>query len=300
MNNLTLRQLRAFAAVAKAESFTAAARELHLTQSALSMLVRELERGVEIQLLDRNTRRVRLSDAGVEFLPTVLRTLNDLDEACAHLGDLRDLKRGIVRVAAPQLMACCFMPDVIATFRGRYPNIVVDLHDTLPESLLDDLKTGRVELAVGQDILVEADIDRQKLFSDRHMVACKASHPLASRNSVSWRDLEPFTFIAPTRDFRRRALPELAPEDRAWLQRRSVVEVSYVTTALGMVSSGLGVTICPTHAASLAAAYDLVMIELCKPEFSRDVCVYMTRDRALSPAAARFLDALKAIPEAAS
>ena len=76
--NLTLRQLRAFAAVAETGSFTAAARQLHLTQSALSVLVRELEREIGVQLLDRHTRRVQLSEAGREFLPSVHRLLGDL------------------------------------------------------------------------------------------------------------------------------------------------------------------------------------------------------------------------------
>jgi DNA-binding transcriptional LysR family regulator len=115
--NLTLRQLRAFAAVAETGSFTAAAQQLHLTQSALSVLVRELEREMGVQLLDRHTRRVQLTEAGREFLPSVHRLLGDLTTAVAGVTDLRDKKKGVLRLAAPQLMACTLMPRVIAVYR---------------------------------------------------------------------------------------------------------------------------------------------------------------------------------------
>src|SRR5690606_24676409 len=133
---LTLRQLRAFVAVAEAGSFTAAARTLHLTQSALSVLVRELEREMGVQLLDRHTRQVLLTEAGREFLPSAQRLLAELAGAVAGVTDLRDKKKGVLRLAAPQLMACAFMPPVIAAYRARYPDVEVRLADTLPERLL--------------------------------------------------------------------------------------------------------------------------------------------------------------------
>ena len=154
--NLTLRQLRAFAAVAETGSFTAAAATLHLTQSALSVLVRELEREMGVQLFDRHTRRVLLSEAGREFQPSVQRLLADLAGAVAGVTDLRDKKKGVLRLAAPQLMACTLMPRVIAAYRERYPGLDVRLADTLPEHLLAGVLSGEVELAVGQDVAVDA------------------------------------------------------------------------------------------------------------------------------------------------
>ena len=79
--NLTLRQLRAFAAVAKLGSFTAAATRMHLTHSALSVLVRELERELGARLFDRHTRRLLLTEAGHELLPYATRVLADLEQA---------------------------------------------------------------------------------------------------------------------------------------------------------------------------------------------------------------------------
>ena len=292
--NVSLRQLRAFAAVAQAGSFTAAARDLHLTQSALSVLVRELERELGVQLLDRHTRRVQLSEAGREFLPSVHRLLAGLQTAVAGVTDLRDKKKGVLRLAAPQLMACTLMPQAIAAFRSRYPEVEVRLADTLPEQLLNGVMAGEVELAVGQDVAVDDAIARRTLFRDRHWLICPPDHPFARRRSVRWAELGPWTFIAPTRDFRGRIAPELAADARALLERPGTQEVSYMTTALGMVAAGQGLTVCPTYSSPLVRAWGLTMVRLAAPDFHREVCVYADARRSPSPAAAAFVELLVA------
>ncbi|CAN7697438.1 LysR substrate-binding domain-containing protein [Variovorax sp. LjRoot84] len=292
--NLTLRQLRAFDAVADTGSFTAAAARLHLTQSALSVLVRELEREMGVQLFDRHTRRVLLSEAGREFQPSVQRLLADLAGAVAGVTELRDQKKGVLRLAAPQLMACTLMPRVIAAYSARYPDIDVRLADTLPEHLLAGVLSGEVELAVGQDVAVDpAVIKRRTLFRDRHWLICPPDHAFARRRQVRWSELGPYTFIAPTRDFRQRVLPELDADARELMLRATTQEVSYMTTALGMVASGLGLTVCPTYSASLVKAHGLQMVKLDRPDFHREVCVYAASRRSLSPAAAGFVEMLE-------
>ncbi len=114
--NVSLRQLRAFVAVAELESFTGAAQQLHITQSALSLMIKDLESELGIRLLDRTTRSVRLAEAGHAFLPLVVGVLEDLERAIESVADLRDLKRGVARIAAPQLMSLTLLPT-----RARCP-----------------------------------------------------------------------------------------------------------------------------------------------------------------------------------
>jgi DNA-binding transcriptional LysR family regulator len=207
--------------------------------------------------------------------------------------DLRDKKKGVLRLAAPQLMACTLMPRVIAVYREAYPDIDVRLADTLPEHLLAGVMAGDVELAVGQDVAVDAAIERRTLLRDRHWLICPPGHAFAKRREVRWHELEPYTFIAPTRDFRQRVLPELAPAERDYMLRPATQEVSYMTTALGMVASGLGLTVCPTYSAPLVRAHGLQMVRLESPDFYREVCVYSAARRTLSPAAASFVEVLE-------
>src|SRR5574338_622948 len=121
--NITLRQLRAFVAVACTGSFTLAAERLFVTQSALSGLIKELEQSLGVRLFDRSTRRIELSDVGRGIFPLIDKILLDLDRVIDEVTNLKALKKGLARVAAPQLMACTLLPEVIGSFHGAFPEI---------------------------------------------------------------------------------------------------------------------------------------------------------------------------------
>lgn len=104
-SQVTIKQLRAFAAVAREGSFTAAAQQLFISQSALSALVRTLEAALGLRLLDRTTRRLELTTSGQDLVPTVQRLLDDLDRMAGDLFDVTERRRGRVRVGATPLLA---------------------------------------------------------------------------------------------------------------------------------------------------------------------------------------------------
>ena len=290
--NLTIRQLRAFIAVAGYSSFTEASRSLHLTQSALSVLIREMERELGVKLFDRNTRNVALTEIGEEFHPSAVRMLRDLDAAVTSVSDLREKRRGLLRLAAPQLMACTLIPQLIAHWRVEFPLVGVRLTDTLPEDLLGALQSAQAELAIGPDMMALADqkgdIESSPLFRDRHWLVCPGGHELGKRQKVRWEELAAWPFIPPTRDFARRVLPEVGPLP-AHMLAHPAHSVSYMTTAMGLVAAGLGLTVVPTYAGALVKAHGLRMIRLEQPALYREVCVYRVAGRALSPAAESFL-----------
>lgn len=289
--NVTLRQLRAFTAVAALGSFTAAARQLHLTQSALSVLVRELERELGTRLFDRHTRSVRLTDAGSDFLPHVEQMFVALEAGAASVVGLRDKRRGLLRIGAPQLMACTLMPRVIAAFREIHPAIDVRLVDTLPELMLQRLSGGDVEMAIGPDLATGPEVLRRPVLADRHWLICRPDHPLAAQSRIRWADVARHPFIAPTRDFMKRLVPELAAERRP-VRLEPAFEVSYMTTALGLAAAGLGVTACPSYSRPIVRGYGLTMLPLTAPVFYREVCAFTLAGRSPSPAAAAFLATL--------
>lgn len=295
----TLKQLKAFAAIAATGSFTEAAMALHLTQSAISVLIRDLEQELGVQLLDRTTRKVTVTEAGHELLPTAQSIFNNLAATVERLNDIRDKKSGTLRVAAPQLMASTVMPRLISQWLGEYPGITVKLHDTLPERLLSVLRDGEVELAIGPDRFPSGreagntrEISEIPLFRDQHQLVCPAHHPLASKKVVRWEETSAWPFIAPTRD----AFASLS----ATLQAHGIAmakpahEVSYVTTAMGMVANGMGLTTCPTSSEALVHAHGLVMIPLVKPVYYRQIYIYYMAGKSLSPAANSFIKSIQA------
>ncbi|CAG9168046.1 HTH-type transcriptional activator CmpR [Cupriavidus laharis] len=290
--NVTLRQLRAFQALARTGSFTLAAESLYITQSALSGLIKELEQTLGTRLVDRSTRRVFLTSAGERLYPLLDGVLYDLDSALKHVADHRDMKTGQVRIAASQLLASTLMPELIAAYQAEHPLIEVRLADTPVETVMARVLAGEAELGIGPEREPNSDIASTRLFDGPFMAVFPPDHALddGSRGQqLCWADLLAHPVITLqgqftemlTRDLRA-ASPELALTPAA--------EVAYMSTALSMVKAGLGVALCIPYAASLIEVYGLRMRPLVSPEVCRSFEVFTRRGRTLSPAAQSFLD----------
>src|SRR5262249_20739213 len=156
------------------------------------------------------------------------RVLRELEDAVHSVGELRDKKKGLLRVCAPQMMACTLMPQVIAAFGERFPDAEVQLSDTVPEQMLERVLSAQVELAVGPAVPPPPDPERRRLLRDRHHFICQPSHALAGRKQVRWRELAGLPFIEPTHDFMRRLEPELAAAGLAAPLVLPVHRVSYM------------------------------------------------------------------------
>ena len=281
----TVRQMRALVAVARTGSFTLAAELLHVTQSALSGQIKELEQLLGVRVVERNTRRVQLSEVGRELYPLFDKMLQDLDGAMADIASRKALKKGMVRVAAPQLMCCTLLPEVIAAYRADYPGVQVQLIDVPVDNVSPRVSSGEVDVGIGPERDIGAEVDAQLLFEMPFVAVCPAGHPLASRSEVRWEDLNAHPLIALQGQFTERLLREmhtLSPYN----------EVTFMTTALAMVASGLGVTACLPYAAPMVRRYGLEMRPLIEPELTRKFFIYTKSSRTPSPAAERFISFL--------
>lgn len=290
--NLTLRQLRAFVAVARLGGFTAAAKRLHLTQSALSGLVKELESALGVRLFDRSTREVAITDAGREFLPLALRVLDDIADAAARAGEIAASDRGVVRVAALELASCSLLPEVIAAFRQRHAKIEVRLADTVLEQVLARVRAGEADLGIGPEPAPDPELDRAPLLAAPFMLVCPPAHRLAKKRRVTWVDLRGEHFITMIRNFRAQVMAGTAGWP-AGVEFASLREVALATTALGMVRAGLGVSVAPVYAEPLVRGFDLTLRPLVDPVVSAELFVFTRRGRSLPPAAQRFVAFLR-------
>jgi DNA-binding transcriptional LysR family regulator len=210
-------------------SFTGAAKRLHITQSALSLLIKDLETELGVRLLERTTRTVRLSDVGMSFRPLVHGVLQDLERAVASVADLRDLKRGVARIAAPQLMSLTLLPQVLATHRSRHPGVQARIVECLMEQLEAKVLSGEADLGVGPERTVGPDIELIALMKAPVMLVCPKRHPLATARRVTWKDVVAQPFIAQGGEYSARIDRDL----HAWskdLSLRPTDEVTYLTT----------------------------------------------------------------------
>lgn len=285
--NVSIRHLRAFVAISELKSFTLAARRLHVTQSALSLLIRDLERQLKVRLMDRGPRGISLTAAGVDFLPPATKVLEDLDAAVSGATQLRDRRRGIVRVTCTPLYASTFVPQVVVDFRARYPNIDIRLLDTLNEEVLRRILIGEADLGVAPQRPTPPEINETPLFADRIDVICPRGHELAKRKSVTWKQVLSYPFISLTRDFTARLQADLSARSSS-LVISPVHEVSYLATAFGLVQIGQGITAQPLAARSMLASFGLVSVPTVQPIIYRHISLFTRRGHTLSPAADGF------------
>lgn len=288
--NVTLRQLRAFIAVARSGSFTEAGALLHVTQSALSGLIKEMEQTLGVRVLHRNTRHVQLSEVGAAFLPMATRILQDLDHALGAISDIKALRTGVVRVAVPQLMACTLMPLVMSAFARKHPQVELRIADAASDTVLSKLRSGEVDLAVGGEREAVPDMEAQLLFETSYVAVLRPEHPLARRRQLTWENLAAEHLITTAGSFTHMLNASLASTGHSALVAKR--EVAYMTTALSLVEAGLGVTICQPYAKPLILKYGLKMQPLRDPLVTRRFCLFTRRDRKLSPAAQAFAEFL--------
>ncbi len=282
--NVTLKQIKAFVTVAQAGSFTLAANRLHLTQSAVSVLISELEQQFGLRLFDRTTRLVQLNDAGRDFTPPAHNMRPPPPPPRAGPTQRRANTRGRVAVAATPLMAAILLPKAIARYTAMYPGISVILHDTAAEQIQPKVRDGEVDFGIGTFGKSWRELSAEPLMVDTLVLACPAAHPLAAKASVAWRDLAGHPFISLARDNSVGQLIRTVLAD-AGVEVHSAYEVSYLSTVVGMVDAGLGIAVLPSYASPITRLYDIEVRKLVKPAIRREMSFLTRQGRTLSPAA---------------
>lgn len=291
--NVTVRQLRAFLAVADLSHFRRAADRLALSQSAVSMLVGTLEAEVGQRLFDRHNRMVTLTAAGQEFLPQAQRIVEELEAAVAGMHEKASLRRGTVTVAASIVLAATYLPPVVAAFRGRWPAIEVRVRDMPEEEIRPAVTSHAVDLAIGTISGDDPEIAATPLLTDRLVAICRLDHRLAGQPAIRWAELadEPLIGLAkenPLRGIVDRTLATAAPGATA------AFAVRFSTTAISMVAAGLGVAVLPENTSQLAPQVRVTAVPLVDPVVSRDASLLCHRHRTLSTAAAAMRSAILA------
>jgi len=287
--NITIQQLRALVAVAELGGFTVAAERLHLTQPAVSVLIRGLERELGVPALYRTTRAVTLTDAGREFYPIAKRMLADLQNAVTNARELADKKRGRVSIAATMLISSLLLPGAIALYRNRFSGIDVALRDcTAAGQILRMVKSGEVDMGIAPASQPTPEIVAERLLADTLDLACPNDHVLARKSRVAWRDLAGFPFIALAPDNSVRQLIDSSIV-AAGIQVQPAYEVRFLSTVIGMVDAGLGIAVLPSHARAIRHIYNNIeFIKLGSPVVRRELSLMTHHDRPLTPAAEDF------------
>ena len=238
---MDLRQFRYLDAVARRRSFTKAALDLHIAQSALSQQVGRLERELGVELLRRSTRRVEVTEAGELALARARRALAEADGLRADLDALQGLVRGTLRLGGVPPVGPVHPAALIADFARAHPGVAITVREDVAFTLLGQLRGGDLDLVMA---LVAPDaldgLEGVRLLDDELVLVAPSNHPLAraKRVRVERRAGEALVTYAVGSTLRD-ALLALVPGGRV------VAEANDLETVRELTARGLGVTLMP-------------------------------------------------------
>lgn len=183
---MEIRQLKAFLAIAEAKTFTAGARQVNVTQAAISMQIRQLEEEVGIPLFTRTPRRVILTQAGERLLDRARRILREHDAARAEIAELAGAEHGRLRIgSASATFATTQLPGILEKLKNRFPNAEITVSSGTSQVLVDKIMHGDVDIAFVSLPVEAANVQTDLLFSDEIVAIAHPAHPLARQKVIS-------------------------------------------------------------------------------------------------------------------
>jgi DNA-binding transcriptional LysR family regulator len=287
----TLRQLRAFLAVYRLRKLNAAAVQLFVTQSAISVLIKQLEDGLQTRLFDRTTRSLQPTQAANDMVAVAERILRDVDSLSSTFGDLSGLRSGRICLAITPTLAGMLLPEAIRAFGQKYPDVQLVVDDCAPEQFSSRVLGEHVDFGIGTPERSGGELVLQTLMRDSLCLVCTPDHPLAAVKNLRWRDLEGHPVIAGRPGYGVRQLVDVAAAS-AGVSLQVANEISFLSTGLWMTASGRGPSIIPSAYAKFSPYQELVIKPLHQPKVSRDVYVVTKKGRSMSLACQAFVDEL--------
>lgn len=255
--NISLRQLKVFLGVAESSSFTKTAQRLHLSQAALSAIIRELETQLQCRLLDRTTRTVALTEAGRVFVQTATHIVQVLENSAVELARLAREEGSVLRIGVTPHIAVSLIPTLLKRFSAVQPEVQVEVTDTTPEELLRLVESGHLDAAYGAFFNKTSGIDRMPIFST-HLVRVAALADAravpAAGAGIGWASLQDVPLLCFHKE---NPIQRLVDENLAIAHvapgHRTVV--SHLETAIAMAEAGFGVAILPSVSEATCERY---------------------------------------------
>ncbi|MDR3747771.1 MAG: LysR family transcriptional regulator [Acidobacteriota bacterium] len=277
-----LRHIRAFLKIAETRNFTRAANDLHVSQSALTVQVQQLEESLGVRLFDRNKRGVTLTAAGKDVFGPLQRLFNDAQTIVEHAHDLSSASTGFVSIAALPTVCAGTLPELIRSFLESHPGIRVQISDVIAERVREAVLKREVDFGIGTLHGRDAELSATPLFQDRLVVFVPPGHPLSEKHTVTLREASAHGLILPGRASSvREAVEAIAHRERLLLDIR--YETNFMPTALAFVRANLGIAILPEKAAGTDTS-NIVMVPFNNRFLNRQIELLQRRDAALSPA----------------
>ncbi|WP_439444080.1 LysR family transcriptional regulator [Listeria aquatica] len=285
---MELRQLKYFMEVARVEHMTQASVNLHVAQSAVSRQIMKLEEELGVALFERVGRNMRLTSIGASFLEQTKRAMHELQKAEALVTEYSNPDIGTVQLGLPNSLAPRVLPSVISAFRKKYPQITYEFREGSNAELVAMVRSGELDLTFLSPLQAENDIFTSTRFFDEELkLIVPSSHPLASKTSVSLKELAQEKFILYPEDFNLYQIVTDAAQNKGFVPEMAFSSQDFYTIQ-GLVGAGLGISILPEMILDGAVFKNTKSLSFTDSELHRSVGIIKTKKRKLAPSEALF------------
>lgn len=289
---MDIQLLKAFIATAETGSISLAAEQLHLTQSAMSKRIAQLESSLGVSLFDRVGRSIQLREAGKALVPRAKKILQEVADTKQFMKDMEGSVSGLLSIATSHHIGIHRLPDALKTYTSTYPEVRLQLNFIDSEQAIDTIIHGDYEL--GLITLPEAILNHQitaiehlSLWQDTMEFVVNHNHPLAQKSNIQLQDLAQYPAILPDANtYTTQLISQL------FTQSQQALDIAMSTNHLDaikmMISVGLGWSVLPETLINSP----LVKLTLGQMSLSRQLGVIYHRERTLSNSAKAMLQVL--------
>jgi|MEHZ01.5.fsa_nt_MEHZ011536060.1_9 DNA-binding transcriptional LysR family regulator len=290
-----IRQLQAFRSLVQTHSFTETARELYVTQAAISYSIKNLEISLGCKLFVRSGRDIFLTAEGKIFLPHCTVVLQRLTLAEEEIANIKNWGNSVLKLGASEAACEYLLQTLLGKFRESFPDVVIDLIPASTDELLVMLDSGEIDLAIGVNITSHKKSPYlfYKLFEDEKTFIVSPRHPWAKKDTLTDADIAKESIITATRHRHTKQLIEAYFESLGIPMTRAI-EVFNVDIQKKMVAMDLGVGIAsPWMLIDELSAGNLITIPIPQKPIIRFWGVMANRDHALSMVQQSFIRMLE-------
>lgn len=286
---VSLKHLRAANSVAVYGSFTAAAADLGMTQSAVSRLVLQLERQLGVSLFLRSTRNVILTAPGREFTASIQRLLADLGTQVDNARALGEQIKGRLIISCLLSLTHHVVPEAVLKYRKAHPGVEIHLREGLGSQVYEDVRSGFADFGVGNVTALGQEVVSDDVVQESCFAILPSRHPLRNKSTLSLRELRNEVFVSlPTGSGLRQQIDSVATASGIALKHSTVVE--QFGTLYDFVGANVGISIVPASALPPRAPRGVIVKRLVSPPLVRKIGILRLKNRPLTPAATGFLD----------
>jgi LysR family transcriptional regulator, transcription activator of glutamate synthase operon len=283
-----------FITLAELQHVTAAAEQLHMAQPTLTRMLARLERQLGVGLFDRRGKRLALNAYGRIFYRHARRAQLELDSARRAIDDLANPAVGELRLGFLRSFGARVVPRLVAGFAETSPRVAFTLKEGAADSIGDLVSSGALDVGLVSPRPVRSTLAWRSLFRQRLGIAVPDGHRMAGSATVSMTELADEPFVAMHAGFgMRQLLDELCAA--AQFEARIAVESANLTTTVGLVAAGLGISLVPIDGGQ--SARGVVVLPLADTDAYRDVGMIWNSARPLSRPARNFIASAAAIQQ---